>query len=254
LSKSVKTTSLPFETAAELASLEPFSDHKFAAEADAITSSYLPVLEPLGLALGPNTEVVLHNFGCLPNTIVAVYGSVSGRGIGGPATNLGLRNLVRSEPERSRVGYETVMPNGVLCRSSSVYLFGSYKQPVGAICINTDLSALRTLRDVVNGLTSGMPPSTEYARSDISSHPQPRERFYTTVDQAAEDILHEAVHAANTLVGLMSKKQKVNVVAELRERGYFLLKGSVELAAEALDVTRYTVYTYLNESKDDVEV
>ena len=45
----------------------------------------------------------------------------------------------------------------------------------------------------------------------------------------------------------MHKRHKLAVVADLRDRGFFLLKESVDTAAAALDVTRFTIYNYLNE-------
>lgn len=229
----------------ELADLAPFNDPRYIAEADEIVGKHVEFLEAMWQALGSNTEIVLHNFGHLPSSIVAIFGNVSGRRVGGPATSLGLRNLVRDEPERCRLGYETVMPNGTVCRSSSVYLFGSFKQPVGAICINTDVGALTELRELADRiLTQGTGGASQAARTRAV------ERFYVTVDQAANEVLSETVESVGVPVELMSKKQKVNVVAELQERGFFLLKGAVELAASALDVTRFTIYAYINERKE----
>ena len=45
----------------------------------------------------------------------------------------------------------------------------------------------------------------------------------------------------------MQKKHKIAVVHLLKERGFFMLKESVGMAAQALQVTRFTVYNYLNE-------
>ena len=45
----------------------------------------------------------------------------------------------------------------------------------------------------------------------------------------------------------MRKEHKVEVVAELDRRGFFLIKQAAETAAAALGVTRFTIYNYLNE-------
>jgi predicted transcriptional regulator YheO len=44
----------------------------------------------------------------------------------------------------------------------------------------------------------------------------------------------------------MRKEHKVQVVAELERRGFFLIKQAAETAANALGVTRFTIYNYLN--------
>jgi len=52
-------------------------------------------------------------------------------------------------------------------------------------------------------------------------------------------------------VDLMQKRHKIAVVNDLKDRGFFMLKESVEMAAAALQVTRFTIYNYLNELGND---
>ena len=49
----------------------------------------------------------------------------------------------------------------------------------------------------------------------------------------------------------MSKHAKVEAVRVMQERGLFIVKGGVEKAAEALGVTRYTVYNYLEQLRGE---
>ncbi|WP_263996286.1 helix-turn-helix domain-containing protein [Mycobacterium yunnanensis] len=45
----------------------------------------------------------------------------------------------------------------------------------------------------------------------------------------------------------MKMHHKAAVVRELDEAGFFLIRDSVDLVASQLEVTRYTIYDYLNE-------
>ena len=45
----------------------------------------------------------------------------------------------------------------------------------------------------------------------------------------------------------MSRDEKMEVVARLEERGAFLVKRSAEQVAEALDLSRFTIFSYLKE-------
>ncbi|MDR1806500.1 MAG: helix-turn-helix domain-containing protein [Propionibacteriaceae bacterium] len=65
-------------------------------------------------------------------------------------------------------------------------------------------------------------------------------------DLATTALVH-AVAAVGVPVDLMHKRHKLAVVADLDRQGFFRLKNSVERAAAALHVTRYTVYNYLKE-------
>lgn len=46
-----------------------------------------------------------------------------------------------------------------------------------------------------------------------------------------------------------TKKDKVEIVRQMQEKGLFIVRGCVEMAARVLGVTRYTVYNYLDEIK-----
>ncbi|MNE67865.1 hypothetical protein D3C80_1635000 [compost metagenome] len=51
--------------------------------------------------------------------------------------------------------------------------------------------------------------------------------------------------------GRMNKQAKVEAVRVMQERGLFIVKGGVEKAANALGVTRYTVYNYLEQLRGE---
>lgn len=44
---------------------------------------------------------------------------------------------------------------------------------------------------------------------------------------------------------MMGKDEKIHAVEAMLERGLFMVRGGVERAAAALQVTRFTVYNYL---------
>jgi predicted transcriptional regulator YheO len=60
-------------------------------------------------------------------------------------------------------------------------------------------------------------------------------------------LVERAVADVAVPVELMKKSHKSQVVKVLDDAGYFLIKDSVDHLAGALDVTRYTIYNYLNE-------
>ena len=49
----------------------------------------------------------------------------------------------------------------------------------------------------------------------------------------------------------MSRSQKQQVVKFLDERGAFLIKKAVEEVATRLEVSRFTIYNYLDETNKD---
>jgi predicted transcriptional regulator YheO len=82
---------------------------------------YIPLVDFLGHAMGPNCEVVLHDLTDPENSIIAIAnGHVSGRKIGGPTTDLVLKIMKEGlDGEKSFIAnYNARLKNNGICRSS----------------------------------------------------------------------------------------------------------------------------------------
>ena len=66
---------------------------------------------------------------------------------------------------------------------------------------------------------------------------------------ALEQLVAAAVERMGVPIGEMSRSQKQQVVKFLDERGAFLIKKAVEDVATRLEVSRFTIYNYLEEGK-----
>lgn len=201
-----------------------------------------PIVPALAVALGPRTEVVLHDLTRIPKTIAAIGGTLTGRTIGGPPTDLGLRTF-RSGWHDHMIGYRTEGSDGMVMRSSSLFFRAPSGTPVACLCINSDVGMLVQAQEALAALiaTSTADPLGE------GDSPKSAENFPTSVDTLIEGILREAIAAVGVPVGLMKKEHKIEVVRELELRGFFTIREAVDTAAARLKVSRYTVYNYLNE-------
>jgi len=45
----------------------------------------------------------------------------------------------------------------------------------------------------------------------------------------------------------MSKEDKIEIIRQLEEQGFFLIKGAIKLIAGKLRISKSTVYTYLEQ-------
>lgn len=99
------------------------------------------VMKLMAEHFGKNCEIVLHDFMAPDNhTIIGIEnGEVTGREIGGCVTNLGLE-ILNGKPAEDAFNYATYAENGHLLRSSSIYFHNSAGQPIGSLCINTDIT------------------------------------------------------------------------------------------------------------------
>ena len=217
-------------------------DDEFRSEAARVVETFRPLVEPLAAAFGTCAEVVLHDLSKLPDSIVAIAGTISGRRQGSPATDLGLQVLSSSESPGDLIGYRTDLPGGIVCRSSSIMLRGTHARPVAALCINVDITNLMRAKETLEALTRVVSIA-----AGSNTRVEAAETFFDSVEELSTELLQRAIEAVGGTVDELSKAQKVKVVEELKRRGFFLIKESVEMVAQALGVTRYTIYNYLGE-------
>jgi predicted transcriptional regulator YheO len=223
-------------------------------DGERLIAVFSQLVEPIGRSLPSSSEVVLHDLSLLPNSIVSIYGDVTGRRVGDPATDLLLQKVSDLTDDRM-VGYETSLPDGRRIRSSTMIIRDVAGVPVAAFCINSDLSAWLSVQRVVDIMLTGVAP----AAADVprptpvagTVRDEPTEMFVRDVDELAAHLIHRAVASIGVPVELMHKRHKVEVVRDLRSRGMFMLRDAVEMIASSLLVSRFTIYNYLNEIIDE---
>lgn len=222
-------------------------------EGQRLVSLLMQLVEPLAQALPPTTEVVLHDLSKLPKSIVAIAGEVTARKVGDPPTDV-LLHFLRSGDESSLVGYRTELPGGHEGRSTTIILRLISGEPVAALCINSDVTQWRQASQLLAGfLRQGAPKPPDTPGPPTADMVDPshavvrRETFAHSVDELADALIGQAIAAVGVPVELMKKQHKVEVVAELESRGLFMIRDAVDMVATALQVTRYTIYNYLNE-------
>lgn len=198
----------------------------------------------LAEALGPDTEVVLHDLNQLPNSIVAIAGSLTGRREGGPATNL-LLKLLRQGNTNNHLNARSETSDGRIFRSSTLFLKDEEDRAIGCLCINTDVTDGLEIRDFISKHLIGM----EVEEKD-SGAKKPSEIFSSDIDELKREMVRKAIENVGVPVSLMRKVHKLQVTKALDESGLFLIRGAAEYVAQALGVTRYTIYNY----RDSVRV
>lgn len=237
-------------------------------DGERLLAVFSSLVEPLGRSLPASSEVVLHDLSLLPDSIVAVYGDVTGRRAGDPATNLLLEKSTTGFAENSTIGYESHLPDGRRLRSSTMIIRDVAGNPVAALCINTDISAWEAIDTIVNSMLRDRPtagharsvgpvpvPSKSAAAESSGANSGPNsgvgEVFVRDVDELASYLITTAIADQGVPVEFMKKEHKVKVVHQLRDRGLFTIRNAVDLCATQLDVTRFTIYNYLNAGPED---
>ena len=229
-------------------------------DAESINCVLELLVEPLQASVPQPTEVVLHDLQRIPDTVRAIAGVVTGRRIGDPPTDKLLERVAAGDLSHE-IGYRSQLPDGRILQSTTIIYSDRDGRAAAALCLNTDVSAWVTLRAAMDRFVLGheaAPAQTQAAlaahRSASSSEPvSGSEYFPHSVEELSGRLVDAAISTVGVLPEKMRKEHKVQVVAELDRRGFFLIKQAAETVAAALGVTRFTIYNYLNEVNGSAE-
>lgn len=206
---------------------------------------YLTLVKFLAEALGPNSEIVLHDMTDLENSIIAIEnGHISGRQTGGPSSDLVLK--IEQDSRYQSVdylcNYEGYTKAGNRLRSSTYFIRDNRQKIIGMLCINTDVNDLMRARDLLDSLIH-----TEFSEEsrDIS------EKFIVNSDEMTMQQIQALIEGKGVTPGRMSQQEKIDIVKELNNIGLFRFKGAVSQAATALCVSEPTIYRYLNQIRKE---
>ncbi len=211
---------------------------------------YLPIVRGLALALGRDYEVNLHDLSKPEHSLVAIEnGHVTGRKVGSPMTDFGLY-MMKAEEYRKEDGvfdYLAQNSNGKKMKCSCIFIRDEQDKMIGFLCINYDISKAEAAKVFIENFLHTEDNIRQYetgATSIVS------EGFTNDLAEVMHSTLAEVRKKFDCPFEYLARNEKENVVKELSDRGYFLLKGAVELLAKEMNVTKYTVYAYLRKVQD----
>lgn len=213
----------------------------------------IPVVRGLAKILGKDYEVNLHDVSIPERSLVLCEnGYVTGRSEGGPMTDFGLL-MLQSEEYQSREGvfnYLAKNNRGELIKCSCIFIRDENDKIIGFLCINYDLKKAVAAQELIEGLLrvemsgAGVEPAEEPG----ARFPEPvRESFAQDIDEVVGDSLAQVKRRIGKSFKYLTKPEKKEVVRELHDKGFFLLKGSVDILAAEMGNTKFTIYSYIRE-------
>jgi predicted transcriptional regulator YheO len=205
-----------------------------------LLKSFIPVARGIAETFGDFCEVVLHDFTVdISSSIIAIYNShVTGRTIGSPVTNLGLEILRNGkEGKETLINYTNTSISQKQIKSSSMMIRDDLGNLIGCLCINIDVAFLGIAKQVIQSIMA-----TEAIH-------EKDEKFSPTINDLEEQIIYDAIEKIGKPISLMSKEEREQFIANLDEKGLFLIKGAVQKVADLLSISKYTLYNYIEKNK-----
>ena len=213
----------------------------FTEEDYSILKGVQSVMKGIAFIYGTSCEVVLHSMEHEDRAIIAIENNlVSGRDVGEPMSDFVFSLLedmsTADEPFINFFKNTTLSKNEL--KSCTTLIRNSLGRIIGALCINMDLSV--PVKDFFN----------EFLQFDSDKYESTKTAAYTqTTRELIDSSIDSALEIVNKQRGLSSTDRNKAVILELHKKGIFSVKKGVEITAEELGISRFTVYNYLKALK-----
>ena len=192
---------------------------------------------------GSNCEVVVHDL-CSEDpdhSIVAIEnGHVSGRRLGDGPSHV-VWEALKADPEKleDRLAYLTRTEDGKILKSSTIFLRNAQRKVIGIFAINYDITLMKAMEDTLHVFTAPEEPTQE---------PE-------TITHNVNDLLEELIKQSSKIVGkpvaLMNKEDKVKAIRFLNDSGAFLITKAGLRVCNYFGISKYTLYSYIDEAKGE---
>ena len=192
---------------------------------------------------GNNCEVVVHDL-CAEDAehsvVVIENGHVTGRRLGDGPSHV-VWEALKADPKnlQDRLAYLTRTEDGKILKSSTIFIRDDQDKVTGIFAINYDITMMKAMEETLSMFTG-----TE----ETAQEPQ-------TITHNVNDLLDELIKQSAQLVGkpvaLMTKEDKVKAIRFLNESGAFLITKAGQRVCNFFGISKYTLYSDIDESKSD---
>ena len=199
---------------------------------------YIPIANMIAKTFGRQCEVVIHDLSIPQNSVVYTLNNhVTGRQIGQSFEHLVKEVLLSKNFDGDcTANYMTVIKDGREIKSSTTLLRDSGGKPIGALCINVDVKPLKDAMSFLGDLLN-----VEQAKPEVEVEP------FSNVMEIVDDLIDKIIDQDN--VDNLKRKDKLDLIQFMDDKGVFLIKGAIDKVAERLNISKVTVYSYLDKIK-----
>ncbi|MCK2220977.1 PAS domain-containing protein [Actinomadura sp. ATCC 31491] len=210
-----------------------------AAEQDAILAALTPVVDGIVATLGSFCEVVVHDFRRPEHSVVAIAGTVTGRGVGGSMSEIGMGLLARGDEAADELNYVTRTRDGKLVKSSTMVLRDGSGAVFGALCVNLDLTAVSQAHALLG----------ELAGVAVPAPAAPTTTFGDDIDAVVAAVVDAHQLEQHKPWAELSRRERLGLFRSLDERGVFAVRRAVPQVAARLGISRASAYNYLAQAR-----
>lgn len=192
----------------------------------------------LARAIGPLCEVALHENTSTPPTIRAIGNNhISGRSRGDLMTRIDIDGKDVTHGDKPLFNYVSILPDGRKIRVSLIPLTDE-GEVIGYIAVNFLIHDLEVAMQALSVLATPEP-----------RHEAIKEKFLSP-KQVIVEAAKEYVRMVGRPIALLDKRERIEFLKQLKDRGVFRMRGAIGSVAALLGVSRTAIYDYLSKLDD----
>ncbi|MDO5696054.1 MAG: helix-turn-helix transcriptional regulator [Eubacteriales bacterium] len=198
----------------------------------------------LAVHFGENCEVVIYDLKAkdIDNAAIHIENpAVTHRTIGDSPSHVVLETLKKyPKTARDHLGYLTKTKDGKILKSSTLYIKNEDGEIQYLFSINFDISVMLMMGDAIR----------EFLKTEEDEPDEP-ERIPQSVTELLDELILKSVRNVGKPVALMTKEDKVAAIKFLNDSGAFLITKSGDKIARYFGISKYTLYSYLDMTKQN---
>jgi predicted transcriptional regulator YheO len=204
---------------------------------DFLIESLRTLPRAIAKTFGSKCEVVLHDLRQLEKSVVEIeHGHITGRKVGSSITDLGLRAF-KKDVSDLLLNYSTTAKDGRSLKSTTVFFRDKERKPIAALCINIDITDIKKACSVIEELSQ--------ANEGLDTI----ETFETDIGDTITSIIEDEITKSHPTIPAMKKEDRMEIVCILEGKGVFRVKGAIKMVAKRLNVSKFAIYNYLEETR-----
>jgi predicted transcriptional regulator YheO len=195
---------------------------------------------------GKRCEVVIHDFSDITQSVVHIEGHVTHRSVGAPVTSTMMRMLEEfGNQVPDKIAYKITADDGKVLRCASIFLRNESGELEGCLAINFCINDFMFFSQAFSDFTFVSNDTRNSANSEYPVH------FSSKPLNSMESIIDAMVSRHEKPAAMMNKAEKKEIVGKLDKAGVFSVKGSINYLAKVFGASKYTIYNYLKEVRQN---
>lgn len=206
---------------------------------------FLRFLRGLQHFLGDKCEILIHDFrkGYDHAIVYEFNAKLSGRKVGDSPRGGMIANLGKDiETMKESMLFFYPGTKGQIFKSCTTLIADKENKIIGSVCLNLEISDLLLAQSAIQQFI-------QYNTDKQSMQENPN-----VLTKNVDEILTYYMSQCETLIGkpmsLMSKDEKIKALSYLDQRGIFKITKASNMLCDAFQISRFTLYNYLEEARN----